>query len=70
MLSKENVPGPGAYTAKEDIVARRGPAYSIYQRYVSKHGDKMPGPGMYDPKLTSGGGITIGTSNRSNLGGG
>ena len=29
MISRENVPGPGAYSAKEDFVAKRGPAYSI-----------------------------------------
>lgn len=28
-----------------------------------------PGPGMYDPKLHTGTGVSIGTSNRSNLGG-
>jgi hypothetical protein len=29
MLSRENVPGPGAYSAKEDIVSKKGPAYTI-----------------------------------------
>jgi hypothetical protein len=29
MISRENVPGPGAYSAKEDYVAKRGPSYTI-----------------------------------------
>jgi Sperm-tail PG-rich repeat len=69
MLSNENVPGPGAYSAKEDYVAKRGPAYSIQQRGGQTRSELGPGPGMYDPKLLSGNAISIGTSNRSNLGG-
>ena len=69
MLSKENVPGPGAYSSKEDLIAKRGPAYSIKQRVNSSRCELSPGPGMYDPKLRSGTGVSIGTSNRSNLGG-
>jgi hypothetical protein len=69
MLSKENVPGPGAYTSKEDFVAKKGPAYSIKQRVSQSRCELSPGPGMYDPVLRSANGVSIGTSNRSNLGG-
>ena len=69
MINKENVPGPGAYSSKEDFVAKRGPAYSIKQRGSQSRCELSPGPGMYDPKLSTGMGVSIGTSNRSNLGG-
>ena len=36
---------------------------------MTNNTDKMPGPGMYDPKFVNGTSISIGTSNRSNLGG-
>lgn len=69
MLNKENVPGPGAYSSKEDFVAKRGPSYSLKFRGNVGRSDVVPGPGMYDLNYRSGTGVSIGTGNRSNLGG-
>lgn len=44
MISKENVPGPGAYSAKE--ITKNGPAYSMQSKpQIADSKSKNPGPG-------------------------
>lgn len=69
MISKENVPGPGAYSAK--MMEKSGPAYSMYARPNTKDDAWVPGPGQYQPNSGSDSyykAVKIGTGNRSNLG--
>lgn len=70
MISKENVPGPGQYSANPKD--KSGPAYSMQSRPNTKKGDhQTPGPGQYqEPKDKSSyyNAVGIGTSQRSNLG--
>ena len=68
MISKENVPGPGQYSAKTGD--KSGPAYSMQSRYTRKDEWQTPGPGNYKTHEESSyyKACGIGTSQRSTLG--